>query len=126
LDTGYAIAADAILVVHFLFILFVAAGGLLALRWRRLVYLHVPAVCWGVYVSLSGRFCPLTVVEQSLRSAAGQRGYAGGFIDHYLVAVIYPEGLTRPMQIGIGLVVISINAWVYGYMVYRRRAARYG
>ncbi|WP_353250315.1 DUF2784 domain-containing protein [Salinisphaera sp. T31B1] len=120
----YAIAADAVLVVHLLFIGWVAFGGLAALAWPRLTWLHLPALTWGLVVSLTGRLCPLTPLEQWLRDNAGQQGYAGGFIDHYLVAVIYPQGLTRDHQLAIALALLILNTGIYGQLVVRRAGAR--
>jgi hypothetical protein len=110
---GYALAADAVLVLHLAFILCVAFGGFVVLWARRFAWLHLPALAWGVYVSLAGRACPLTPLEQALRRAAGEAGYAGGFIDHYLLALIYPPGLTPAVQTAIGVVLIAINAGLY-------------
>jgi len=110
------IAADAVLIVHLAFIVFVVAGGLLALRWRWAPCVHVPAALWGGYVELAGRICPLTWMENSLRRRAGEAGYAESFIDHYLVAIIYPEGLTPEMQAGLGVAVVVVNAAVYGWV----------
>src|SRR5689334_13088489 len=93
------IAADGVLVLHLAFIVFVLLGGLLVWRWRGVVLLHVPAVAWGLFIELSGSGCPLTSVENRLRAAAGMSGYAGGFVEHYLMRVIYPAGLTRPIEI---------------------------
>ena len=117
----YALLADGVLIGHFLFIVWVALGAL-AVNWRpALVFAHLPAIGWGVYVELSGRLCPLTPLEQQLRRAAGEQGYAGGFIDHYLVALIYPDGLTRSAQIAIGLGVLGLNIVAYTALLYRRR-----
>ena len=113
--------ADAVLSVHLLFIIFVMVGGGIAIRFRWVVALHVPAVAWGIFVELSGRICPLTVIENKFREAAGSAGYTGGFIEHYLVPVIYPEGLTRHVQVLLAGVVISANFAVYGYQYYRLR-----
>ncbi len=119
----YAIAADLVLIVHGLFIAWVAMGSMAVLYWPRLAVIHLPALVWGVYVSVSGRLCPLTPLEQWLRVSAGQRGYSGGFIDHYLVPLIYPDGLTRPAQTTIGLVLVAFNTGMYGLLIYRRRSA---
>lgn len=117
----YALLADAVLIGHFLFIVWVACGAV-AVNWRPgLVFAHLPAIGWGVYVELSGRLCPLTPLEQQLRRAAGEQGYAGGFIDHYLVALIYPDGLTRSAQIAIGMAVLGFNIAAYAALLYRRR-----
>ena len=109
----YAVAADAVLIVHLAFIVLVVFGGVVSLRWPRFVWVHAPAALWGAYVSLAGRLCPLTPLEQTLRRAAGEQGYAGGFIDHYLLAIIYPEGLTREIQIAIGAGVILLASLLY-------------
>ncbi|MBL8986733.1 MAG: DUF2784 domain-containing protein [Gemmatimonadetes bacterium] len=117
--------ADLTLLVHLGFIGFVAAGGLLVLRWRRLAWLHLPAAIWGVAIEVGGWICPLTPLENHWRRKAGQAGYEGGFIEHYLTAAIYPEGLTRTAQWLIALGVLAINLAVYA-VVWRRRAARTG
>ncbi len=115
------LAADAVLLLHLGFILFVLLGGLLALRWRRAPLLHLPAAAWGVYVELSGGLCPLTPLENRLRIAAGEAGYAGGFVEHYLLPLIYPAGLTPEIQQLLAAVVIGANALAYGWVYLRRR-----
>lgn len=117
-----AALADAVLVAHLAFILFVMLGGLLVLRWRWLAWLHIPAVLWGIYVELSGRICPLTPLENSLREAAGQTGYTGGFIEHYVTAMIYPDGLSRSIQMVLASVVLLVNGLVYWRLVTRRNS----
>ena len=114
--------ADGVLVLHGLFIAWAAFGALAVWRWPRLLVLHLPALAWGVWIEISGGICPLTPLENRLRHAAGQAGYDGGFVEHYLLALIYPEGLTREVQIALGVAVIVINAAVYGVLV--RRALR--
>jgi len=116
-----AIAADAVLIVHFAFVAFVVAGGALVLRWPRLAWLHVPAVFWGTLVELTGWVCPLTPLENALRRAAGEPGYGGDFVQHYLVPLLYPEGLTRGMQSLLALAVIAANALFYGILLARMR-----
>ena len=116
----WALAADAVVVVHLLFLLFVVLGGLGALRWPRLAWLHLPALAWGSWVELTGRVCPLTPLEIRFRAAAGQAGYDGGFIDHYLVPVLYPPGLTRTHQIVLGVALLGVNLAVYGLWARRR------
>jgi hypothetical protein len=116
-------AADAVLVVHFAFIIFVLLGGLAVLRWPRLAWLHVPAALWGVLIEFGGWICPLTPLENHLRERGGQGGYAGGFIDHYVTSLIYPDGLTRPTQVVIGSIVLALNAYVY-WRLWRRRTLR--
>jgi hypothetical protein len=115
----YRIAADAVVVVHFAFIAFVVFGALLAARWRWLIWLHLPTFAWGVIIETTGRLCPLTDIENALRARAGQSGYPGGFIEHYLLAIIYPAGLTREIQLGLAVGVFAINAFIYGWL-YRR------
>ncbi len=120
----YALAADFVVAVHFAFIVLVAIGGFLALIWRWVAFVHIPAAIWGAAISLFGGLCPLTPLERHFRIAAGQHGYDGGFIDHYLLAVIYPAGLDRTMQISIGVLVIGINLALYAILVYRTMRAR--
>ena len=109
----YRLLADATLAFHFAFILFVVMGGVLVLREPRVAWLHVPAVLWVVWLELSGAICPLTPLENALRMRAGEAGYAGGFIDHYLIPVIYPAGLTPQVQWGLAVAVLAVNAIVY-------------
>jgi hypothetical protein len=116
-----SLLADTVLVLHFTFIVFVMLGGLLVLRWPAAAWLHVPAVLWGIYVELSGRICPLTPLENSLREAAGQDGYSGGFIEHYVTAIIYPDGLSRGIQMVLAGIVILANGFVYWRALVARR-----
>ena len=120
----HRLAADAVLLLHLGFILFVLLGGLLALRWRWAPMLHLPAAAWGVYVELSGGLCPLTPLENRLRSAAGEAGYTGGFIEHYLLALIYPAGLTPQIQYVLAAVVVGVNGLAYAWVWRRRRRPR--
>lgn len=116
--------ANGVLVVHGLFILFVLIGGFGVWRWPRLAWLHLPAVAWAAWVACAGWICPLTPLENNLRRAAGAAGYSGGFIEHYLLPAIYPEGLTRSVQIGLGVFVAVLNVTVYAALYARRRRAR--
>ena len=113
------LAADTLVVIHLGFILFVLFGGLLLLRWPRLLWLHLPAVAWGATVEFFHLLCPLTPWENQLRQAAGDAGYEGGFIEHYLIPLIYPAGLTPQIQLWLGGVVLLINAAVYVYLLRR-------
>lgn len=115
------VLADAVLVVHGLFIVWVALGAIAVWRWPKLALLHLPALAWGVWIEVSGGICPLTPLENSLRRAAGQTGYSGGFIDHYVGGAIYPDGLTRQTQWVIAGVMLTINAVLYGLMMVRVR-----
>lgn len=119
-----AFLADAVLVFHGLFIVWAALGALAVWRWPKLILLHLPALAWAIWIETSGRICPLTPLENSLRRAAGEAGYSGGFIEHYLGRIIYPAGLTREAQWAVAGVLLLINAVVYGWMVARRRTDR--
>lgn len=120
----YRLGADALLVLHLAFIAFVLFGGVPVGRWPRLAWLHVPAALWAVLLELNGWYCPLTPWEQQLRAAAGDAGYSGGFIAHYLLPLIYPGGLTPGVQRVLAGVVILVNAVVYGRLLRRRWTAR--
>jgi len=115
----YRAGADVVVVIHLLFIGFVVGGVFLAWRWPPIVWAHIPAVAYGALVELAGFICPLTLLENDLRQRAGQPGYRGGFIAHYLVKVIYPPGLTRGMQTGLGVVVLLVA--IVGYRGFLRR-----
>jgi hypothetical protein len=121
----HAVLADIVLVAHFAFVLFVALGGLLVLRWPRAAWVHVPAALWGVAIEFAGWACPLTPLENRLRELAGQSTYEGDFIARYLMPLIYPEGLNREAQIALGLTALVFNAAIY-VIVWRRRRARLG
>jgi len=115
----YRAGADLVVVIHLLFIVFVVAGVFLAWRWSWIVWAHIPVVIYGALVEFAGFTCPLTLLENDLRRHAGQAGYRDGFIEHYLVKVIYPPGLTRGMQVGLGLLVLLVA--VIGYRGFLRR-----
>jgi len=118
---AYRLLADLVLVVHFAFIVFVVAGGWLVLRRPMLAWLHLPAVTWGALIEFFGWPCPLTPLEVFLLQRSGAAAYSGGFIEHYLSPVIYPDGLTPAMQILLGAVVVVINGLVYAQLWRRRR-----
>jgi Protein of Unknown function (DUF2784) len=105
--------ADVVLMAHAAFALFVAAGGLLVLRWRPLIWLHVPAALWGAAVEFGGWICPLTLLENRLRSAASEATYSGDCIAHYMSVVLYPGALTRSMQVLLGMLVLAMNVGIY-------------
>jgi ACR3 family arsenite efflux pump ArsB len=113
-------AADLVLVVHLVFVLFVVLGGLLALRWRRVAWIHVPVAIYGATIEFIGFICPLTPLEVALRRRGGEAGYEGGFIEHYITAALYPTGLTREVQLVLGTAVLLLNALVY-FVWWRRR-----
>ena len=116
----YRFLADLVVLAHFGFILFVLLGGLLAFRWRQLPWLHIPAMAWGGFIEFSGGICPLTPLENALRRAGGLREYSQSFIEQYVVPLIYPVGLTREMQVVMGLLLIGLNIAIYGYLAWRR------
>lgn len=120
----YRILADAVVVVHALFVVFVVLGALAVLRWPRLAWLHLPAAAWGALIEFGGWICPLTPLEKHLRLRAGEAAYEGGFIEHYLLPILYPPGLTRSAQIILGLLVVAINLAVYGALLRRRTRRR--
>lgn len=116
--------ADILVVLHFVFILFVVLGGFLVLKWRWVMLFHLPAAVWGALIEFQGWICPLTPLEQKFRIAAGEEGYSGGFIQYYLLPIIYPDELTRELQFVLGASVIAINLLIYGWIVislYRRK-----
>jgi uncharacterized protein DUF2784 len=115
--------ADLIVAIHFAFVLFVVFGGLLVLRWPRVAYLHLPAAIWGALIEFAGWICPLTPLENRLRIQAGQTGYQGGFIENYILPVLYPSGLTRGIQLVLGAFVLILNLAIYGYLLRRRHLA---
>lgn len=120
----HRLLADAVVVLHFGFILFVAAGGPLVLRWPRLMWLHLPAAGWGALIEFFGWICPLTPLENRLRVLGGEAGYPGGFIETYLTPAIYPEGLTHRHQVLLGIAVVAVNSLFYGILARRRWVRR--
>ena len=117
----YGWLADLVLLLHGAFVLFVLAGGLLVLRWRRLIWVHLPAVVWGAAIEVGGWICPLTPLESRLRALAGAEGYADGFIEHYLLPLIYPAALTRELQLTFAGIVVGVNLVVYLFLWRHRR-----
>lgn len=116
--------ADLVVVLHLAFILFASLGGLLVFKWRWVAWAHVPAVVWGVFIELTGRVCPLTPIETSLREAAGQEGYEGDFVEHYIVPIVYPQALTFDIQVALGILLLALNAVIYAWVWRRRTSGR--
>lgn len=112
----YGMLADLILLSHLAFVVFVAAGALLVLRWPRVAWVHLPCAAWGAFVEFAGWICPLTPLENRLRRIAGEAGYEGGFIEHYVLPTLYPDELTRGVQVTLGLMVIAVNAAIYAWV----------
>jgi len=119
----YRLLADLLVLAHFAFLIFVVGGGLLVVRWPRVAWLHLPCALWGAWVELAGWICPLTPLEVTWRQRAGQAGYEGGFMEHYIIPVLYPSGLTREIQIGLGIAVVVLNVALYAW-AWRRRASQ--
>ena len=117
----YRTLADVVLVIHLAFAIFAGIGGLLVLRWPRLAWVHVPCAVWGALIMFAGWICPLTPLENDLRRLGGEAGYPGGFVEHYVVALIYPAGLTRGIQVALGIAVILVNLAVYARVYATRR-----
>jgi hypothetical protein len=120
----YRLLASLVLAAHLGFVLFVVLGGLLVLKWPRVAWAHLPAAAWGVLIEYSGWICPLTPLENWLRAQGGESGYAGGFVEHYLLRTLYPEGLTRRDQLVLGTIVLAINVAAYAALVARKRRAQ--
>jgi len=116
----YRLLADLLLVLHAAFVAFVMLGGVLVLRWPRLAWVHLPVVVWGAGIEFLGGICPLTPLENQWRLLAGEQGYTGGFVEHYVFPMLYPEGLTRQVQLGLGLLVLAVNLSVYAWVLWRR------
>jgi len=117
----FRLLADATVVLHLLFVAFVVCGGLLVLRWRRVVWVHVPAAAWGAWIEFAGWICPLTPLENWLRAQGGAATYTTSFVERYLLPVLYPASLSRDVQWTLGLLVILLNGIVYAVVVLSRR-----
>ena len=118
---SYGILADIVVLVHLGFVLFALLGAVLIIWWRWILWLHLPAVFWAIWIELTGGICPLTPLENWLQIRAGQGAYRGNFVDHYLIPVLYPAGLTRHIQFLMGLFVIIINLALYIYIFFQSR-----
>ena len=121
---AYGLLADLVLVAHLAFLLFVVLGGLLLFRWPRLAWVHAPCALWGMLAEYAGIICPLTPLENALRHRGGETGFAGGFIEHYLTAAVYPAGLTRGVQVALGTFALAVNVFVYWRLLARRAVLR--
>ena len=112
----YGLLADVVVLLHLMFVLFVLLGGLLALKWPRIAWLHLPAAAWGAVVEFTGWICPLTPLENWLRTQGGEATYAGDFIGRYLLPILYPEALTPDIQVMLGVLVLVVNLAIYGWL----------
>jgi hypothetical protein len=110
---GYRLLADFVVMLHFGFLLFTVLGGLFVFRWRWFPWIHLPAAVWGGFVEMTGRLCPLTVLENWLRRMGGGSGYERDFIDRYIVPIVYPPGLTREIQVVLGALLVVVNGAIY-------------
>jgi uncharacterized protein DUF2784 len=117
----YRALADAVVIVHSLFVAFVVLGGFVAWRWRRVAWVHLPAAAWGVAIEFGGWVCPLTPLENALRARAGLAGYSGGFVEYQVIAWLYPIGLTTPKQVMLGALALFVNLAAYGLLLRRSR-----
>jgi hypothetical protein len=115
---AYILFADLVVLIHFLFVLFSLLGALLVIRWRKIMWLHLPTAFWAAAVEFSGKICPLTPLENWLRIRGGGVAYSGDFIGQYLLGLLYPSGLTRSVQIILGALVVVINIGIYTYLLY--------
>ncbi len=118
----FRLLANALVALHLAFVLFVVLGGFVALRWRRLAWVHVPAALWGALIEFMGWICPLTPLENHFRRLAGETGYQGGFVEHYLIPVLYPADYTLGLRIALGVAVVVLNGVAYGIYLRLRRA----
>ena len=121
IQMDYNLLADGVVLIHLAFVLFAVLGALLIIRWRKVLWLHLPAAVWAAWIEFSGKICPLTPLENWLRMQGGGSGYAGGFVGHYLMPILYPSGLTPKVQFILGGVVIGVNLIIYGYVFFTRR-----
>jgi Protein of Unknown function (DUF2784) len=123
-ETIYPLLGDLVVVIHLAFVGFVVLGGLLVIRWPDLVWIHLPAVLWGIIVEVSGSICPLTPLENWLRYKGGGENYHSDFIAHYLLPMLYPQGLTRKSQIILAALVVAVNVAIYGWIFRTRRRVK--
>ena len=113
----YEIAANLILLVHLIFIIFVVLGGLLFFASSKIIFIHIPALIWGIYIELTSSICPLTYLENWFLHKANLTAYSEGFIQHYLIPIVYPTNLTKDLQIYLGIVLIAVNMIIYGFII---------
>jgi hypothetical protein len=118
-DFLYALAAEIVVVTHLVVVVFILLGGFLVWRWNWIGWVHVPIVLWGTFIHFTGWLCPLTPLENFLRAKAGQAGYEGSFVEHYILALLSWDGRTYAMQVLIGILVLAANCVPYGLLFFR-------
>ncbi len=116
----FQLLADLVVIVHLAFVIFVVAGGLVAFKWRKAIYFHLPAAAWGALIEFAGWICPLTPLENWLRRQGGASAYSGDFVNHYIMPILYPSELTREVQVVLGVLVVVINVGIYGFLIKSR------
>lgn len=121
----FGVLADLVLIAHLSFAMFTVFGGLLVLRRPYLLWFHLACIFWGVFVQWANWACPLTPLENLLRQMSGQTGYRGGFVEHYVSLVLYPENLTIELRYVLGILLIVINILIYGFIFLRRRQIKF-
>jgi len=121
MNVAFAFFAEMVVFLHLGFVLFVMLGGLLVLKWKWVLWVHLPAAMWGTLIEFTGWICPLTPLENWLREAGGRQGYQSDFIEHYVMPLLYPTGLTREIQIFLGVLVILLNVGIYVLVLYRQK-----
>ena len=112
----FQLLADVVVIFHLAFVAFALFGGLLIMKWRRVAWIHVPSVVWAVFIEFTGMICPLTPLENFLRRKSGATGYESGFVEHYIIPILYPESLENSVQIILGILVIVVNADIYAWV----------
>jgi hypothetical protein len=117
----YRLLADAVLIAHLAFVIFVLFGGVLVSRYPHLLRIHLPALFWGIVVQWADWVCPLTPLENRLRQLGGEEGYSGGFVEHIVSKVLYPEHLPLELRYFLGLALIGVNTAIYGYVLFCKR-----
>ncbi len=121
MNAVFSSLADLVILLHVCFVVFAILGGLFVLKWKWAMWIHLPAAMWGAMIEFTGWICPLTPLENWFRDAGGGQGYQGSFIEHYVIPLLYPAGLTRGTQFMLGILVILLNAGVYSLVFYRNR-----
>jgi hypothetical protein len=121
----YHLLADTVVIVHLAFIVFTIAGGILIIWWRKVIWIHIPAVIWAAWIEFSGGICPLTYLENWLLGQSGSGGYHGDFTASYILPVVYPANLTRKIQITMAIIVIFVNLLVYGYIYMKKERKKW-